>query len=126
MLVVAEGTGASTASYWAMCSKRLATGSWKHLPFAANTVMARQTSLMRHQRAWSVLAVEMTKLRDRRAGEAHTALQVLTGARDHLSVERLRYINVLTTLVRGHDLGLDARRALTTEQINTIRGMGRI
>lgn len=62
----------------------------------------------------------MTKPRDRRAGEADPALPVLTGARDHLNVERLRCINALTALVRGHDLGIDARRALTTEQISTI------
>lgn len=75
--------------------------------------------------ARSALVLEMTKLRDRRAGEAHTALQVLTGARDHLNVERLRCINALTALVRGHDLGIDARRALTTEQISTIAGWRR-
>lgn len=70
--------------------------------------------------ARSALVLEMTKLRDRRAGEAHTALQVLTGARDHLNVEQLRSINALTALVRGLDLGADARRASTTEQISTI------
>ena len=75
--------------------------------------------------ARSTLVLEMTKLRDRRAGQAHTALQVLTGARDHLNIERLRCINALTALVRGHDLGIDARRALTTEQISTIAGWRR-
>ncbi|MCT1922740.1 IS110 family transposase [Brevibacterium luteolum] len=48
----------------------------------------------------SVLVLEVTKLRDRRAGQAHTALQVLTGARDHLKVERLQCINAGSPRVR--------------------------
>ncbi|WP_192748284.1 transposase [Actinopolymorpha pittospori] len=59
-------------------------------------------------------------LRDRRAGEAQTALQVLTIARDQLNADRLRCINALTALIRGHDLGVDARRALTDSQITMI------
>ena len=70
--------------------------------------------------ARSTLVLELAKLRDRRAGEAHSALQVLTAARDHLNVDRLRCINALTALVRSHDLGIDARRALTDAQISTI------
>jgi transposase len=64
-------------------------------------------------------------LRDHRAGEAHAALQVLTVARDQLNADRLRCINALTALVRSHDLGMDARRALTRSQITTIAGWRR-
>lgn len=67
----------------------------------------------------------LSDLRDRRAGEVHTALQVLTGARDQLNADRLRCINALTALVRGHNLGIDARRALTSPQITTIAGWRR-
>jgi len=70
--------------------------------------------------ARSILVVPLTMLRDRRAGEAHTALRVLTMARDHLNVERTRSINALTALVRSHDLGIDARKALTSQQVATI------
>ncbi len=70
--------------------------------------------------ARSILVVPLTMLRDRRAGEAHTALRVLTVARDHLNVERTRCINALTALVRSHDLGVDARKSLTPQQISTI------
>jgi transposase len=70
--------------------------------------------------ARSTLVMAMAELRDRRAGEAHTALQVLTGARDQLNADRLRCINALTALARGHDLGLDARRALTSQQIAAV------
>ncbi len=46
-------------------------------------------------------------------------------ARDHLNADRLRCINALTAVVRGHDLGVDARRALTTSQISTMAGWRR-
>ena len=59
-------------------------------------------------------------LRDRRAGEVHTAPRVLTVARDHLNTERTRCINAMTALVRSHDLGVDARTSLTPQQIATI------
>lgn len=66
------------------------------------------------------LAMPLTSLRVRRAGEAHAALQVLTVSRDLLNADRLRYINALTAVVRAHDLGVDARQALTPGQIITI------
>ena len=72
--------------------------------------------------ARSTLVVPLSMLRDRRAGQAQTALRVLTVARDQLNADRVRCINALTALVRGHDLGVDARRALTTPQITTIAG----
>jgi transposase len=70
--------------------------------------------------ARSTLAVPLSMVRDRRGGQAHAALQVLTVARDQLNADRLRCINTLTALVRSHALGVDARRALTTSQITTI------
>lgn len=75
--------------------------------------------------ARSTLALPLTMLRDRRAGEAQAALQVLTVARDQLNADRLRCINALTALARSHDLGLDARRALSAPQISTIAGWRR-
>jgi len=48
------------------------------------------------------------------------ALEVLLGARDQMNNERTRHINTLTALVRTRDLGVDARRRLTTTQITTI------
>ena len=62
----------------------------------------------------------LTTLRDRRAGDLPSALQVLTGAREQQNADRLRCINALTALVRTHDLGIDARRALTGPQIAAI------
>ena len=72
--------------------------------------------------ARSTLVVPVTMLRDRRAGEAHTALRVLTVASHHLNVEATRYINALTALVRTHDLDVNARKSPTSQQITTIAG----
>lgn len=75
--------------------------------------------------ARSILVVPLMMLRDRRAGEAHTAVRVLTVAREHLNVERVRCINALTALVRSHDLGVDARKSLSSAQITSIAGWRR-
>lgn len=102
--VVGVDTHAATHSY------AIVAASGALLDHALDAVLA----------ARSILVVAVTMLRDRRAGEAHTALRVLTVARDHLNVERTRCINALTALVRSHDLGVDARKSLTPQQITTI------
>lgn len=47
-------------------------------------------------------------------------LRVLTTAREQMSGERTRAVNALTALLRTVDLGVDARRALTTATIVTV------
>lgn len=37
-----------------------------------------------------------------------------------MNADRLRSINALTALLRTHDLGIDARRALTLRQIRAV------
>ena len=53
---------------------------------------------------------------------ARTAIRVLVSTRDQMSTERTKIINALTALVRSVDLGVDARKALTSAQITTIAG----
>jgi transposase len=55
-----------------------------------------------------------------RAAGDRTALRVLTAAREQMSGERTRAVNALTALLRTVDLGIDARRALTTTTIATV------
>jgi transposase len=57
--------------------------------------------------------------RPRQAGD-RTILRVLTAARDQMTGERTRAVNALTALLRTVDLGVDARRALSTATITTI------
>lgn len=68
--------------------------------------------------AAAVLPLDVTELRHPRSDEGlRAALRVLVAARDHMSTERTGTINALTGLVRSTDLGVDARRPLTTRQV---------
>ena len=48
------------------------------------------------------------------------AVRVLVVAREQMTTERTRAINALTALVRAVDLGIDARKPLTTRQVRGI------
>lgn len=68
--------------------------------------------------ARSVLAVDLTRLRDPRHDHGiRAAIRVLIAGREHLNAQRTATINALTALVRTADLGVDARRPLTSVQI---------
>jgi hypothetical protein len=60
------------------------------------------------------------QLRRPRQGGDRTILRVLTTARDQMTSERTRAVNALTALLRIVELGIDARRALSTTTITTI------
>lgn len=70
--------------------------------------------------ARATLALDVERPRDWRGGQVQTALTVLATGREQLNADRVRSINALTAFVRSHDLGIDARRALTAPQIHTI------
>ena len=68
--------------------------------------------------ARSVLAVDPTRLRDPHHDHGvRAAIRVLIAGREQLNVQRTATINALTALVRTADLGVDARRPLTSVQI---------
>ncbi len=69
--------------------------------------------------AAAVLPLDVNELRHPRRDEGvRAALRVLVAARDHMTGERTGTVNALTGLVRSTDLGLDARRPLSTKQID--------
>lgn len=70
--------------------------------------------------ARGVLGKRADRLADVRAGELQEALKVLLAARDRMATESTRSVNALTALLRGIDLGIDARRKLTTTQIGQV------
>ena len=72
--------------------------------------------------ARAVLGLRLDQLCWPRDGGTRTAIRVLVSARDQMSIERTKNINTLTALVRTIDLGVDARKALTSAQITTIAG----
>lgn len=73
--------------------------------------------------ALAALNLETLNLRIPRLGEgARAALRVLVAARDMLAVERAKYVNALTSLLRVIQLGIDARKALSNAQILQVAG----
>ena len=71
--------------------------------------------------ARSVAGVDLAELREpREDGGIRTALQILATARDSMTAERTRCVNALTALLRLFDLGIDARKPLTGNQIQTV------
>lgn len=121
VLVSAEGTG----SYGAMMGERLAQLGYRVVEAPAPSATrlrgkGKTDTLDAITAARSTLIMESKSLRDRRAGELQTALKVLTVAREQMNADRLRSINALTALLRTHDLGIDARKALTRSQITAV------
>jgi len=70
--------------------------------------------------ARSVLGRDTDRLRVPRAEGDRVAVRVLVVAREQMTTERTRAINALTALVRAVDLGIDARKPLTTRQVRGI------
>jgi transposase len=70
--------------------------------------------------ARAVLSIPMARLREPRSGQNHMALRILSNARRTMTRERTAAINALTALLRVVELGMDARKALTVTQIQTI------
>lgn len=124
VLVAVEGTG----SYGALISADLARTGLRVVEAPTPTRArgkAKTDELDALAAARTTLVTELDELRDRRgptgeAGEIRTALAVLSTARRGLNKERLAAVNALTALVRSHDLGLDARRALKDAQLSEI------
>ena len=119
VLVTVEGTG----SYGAVLAEGLAQVGYRvvEAPTPRRERGRGKTDAMDAvTAARTTLTMDVGHLRDRRGGQDQVALQVLTTAREQLNAERLRAINALTALVRSHDLGIDARRALTSVQIHQI------
>jgi len=68
--------------------------------------------------ARAALALPARELRRPRQDDGtRQALRVLTAARDQMTQERTMNVNALTALLRVADLGIDARRPLTGQQI---------
>ena len=124
VLVAVEGTG----SYGAVLSARLSDAGYRVVEAPTPTRArgrGKSDDLDAVAAARSSLPMDLDALRDRRGttssnDQLRGALAVLVTAREQLNAERLRAINALTALVRTHDLGLDARRRLTSAQIEQI------
>lgn len=71
--------------------------------------------------AAAVLSLEPAQLRRPRSDDGiRAALRILIAAREHMTTERTATINALTALLRVVDLGIDARKPLTTKQVGEV------
>lgn len=69
----------------------------------------------------AVLNLNEEQLRRPRLGDGvRAALRVLVSARESMTKERTKAVNTLTALLRVSDLGIDARKPLSTVQITTV------
>jgi transposase len=65
--------------------------------------------------ARSVLSVDVVRLRRPRADGPRVAMRVLVIAQEQMTSERTRAITALTALVRTVEVGIDARKPLTSK-----------
>lgn len=71
--------------------------------------------------AAAVLAVDTTQLRHPRADDGiRAALRTLITAREHMTNDRTACVNALIALLRVVELGIDARKPLTGQQIREV------
>ncbi|MDO2935976.1 IS110 family transposase [Paeniglutamicibacter sulfureus] len=83
-----------------------------------NRGVGKSDSLDAQRMAMAVLPLPEALLRRPRLNEGiRQGLRILVTARESMSKDRTRTINALNALVRGNDLGVDARRKLTPVQV---------
>lgn len=119
VLVSCEGTG----SYGARLAKLLGQAGYRVVDAPSpkrDRGQDKDDTIDAIKAARSVLGKRADRLADVRAGELQEALKVLLAARDRMATESTRSVNALTALLRAVDLGIDARRKLTSTQIRQV------
>ncbi len=122
MLWVVEGVG----TYGARLARAAAAAGYPVVEAAqmnarGNRGVGKSDPLDARRIAQAVLPLDLTALRHPRADDGvRAAVRVLVASRDHMSSERTAAVNALTALLRVADLGVDARRPLTSSQITTV------
>ena len=119
VLVSCEGTG----SYGARLAKLLGQAGYRVVDAPSpkrDRGQDKDDTIDAIKAARSVLGKRTDRLADVRTGELQETLKVLLAARDRMATESTRSVNALTALLRGGDLGIDARRKLTATQIRQV------
>lgn len=74
-----------------------------------------------HRIAAAALPLSVEKLRRPRLNDGvRQAIQILVTARNAMTTDRTRAVNALNARMRSHDLGMDARKALSKTQISEV------
>ena len=122
VLWVIEGIG----SYGAQLAKTAAQTGYQvaeapRMNARANRGVGKSDPLDARRIAAAALPLETTRLRSPRDDDGErAALRVLVAAREHMTTERTATLNALTGLLRIVDLGIDARRPLSSTRIAEI------
>ncbi|MCC9055345.1 IS110 family transposase, partial [Microbacterium sp. F2E] len=122
VLWVIEGIG----SYGARLAQTVAQTGYQvaeapRMNARTNRGVGKSDPLDARRIAAAALPLEITHLRSPRDDDGErAALRVLVTAREHMTTERTGTINALTALLRTVNLGIDARRPLTSTQVTEI------
>src|SRR3954453_10818518 len=119
VLVSAEGTG----SYGARLSKTLLSVGYRVVDAPAPKRARggdKNDTIDAITAARASLARPSDRLADVRAGDLQETLKILLAARTRMTNESTRQINAMTALLRGVDLGIDARSKLTMSQTRVV------
>ncbi|GAA3324420.1 IS110 family transposase [Paeniglutamicibacter sulfureus] len=131
----ARRTGADLATLWAIegaasfgavlagavASEGYQVAEAPRMDARANRGVGKSDELDAQRIARAVLPLEEKQLRRPRLNDGiRAALRVLVSARDSMTGARTRAVNALTALVRVNELGVDARKSLTGEQITEV------
>jgi transposase len=120
-LIVIDGAGSYGATFTEqLVAARLTVAEAPEIPATTRRRRGKNDTLDAVAMAQAARSLEVDHLCWPRQAGDRTALRVLTAAREQMTSERTRAVNALTALLRTVDLGVDARRALTTTAIATI------
>jgi transposase len=114
------------ATYGAQLARAVSAAGYQVVEAArmnakANRGIGKSDPLDARRIAAAVLPVQVDRQRHLRKDDGVRAgLRILMAARDHMTSERTATINALTALLRVLDLGIDARKPLTSKQIAEI------
>jgi transposase len=120
-LIVIDGAGSYGATFTEqLIAAGLTVAEAPDVPACTRRRHGKSDTLDAVAMAQAARSMDISQLCWPRAAGDRTALRVLTVAREQMSGERTRAVNALTALLRTVDLGIDARRALTTTTIATV------
>jgi transposase len=119
VLISAEGTG----SYGARLAKALLAVGYRVVDAPApkrERGADKNDTIDAIKAARSALTKQSDRLADVRAGELSECLKILLTARARMTGESTRQVNAMTAILRGVDLGIDARTKLNLTQTRTV------
>lgn len=104
----------------ALLAAGIQVGEVRPPPRSSRSLTGKSDPIDAEAAARSALGRQLDQVIEPRAAGIRTALRILLASRSLLDHQRTANRNALTALLRGTDLGVDARAPLRDSQINTI------